>query len=109
MQFMKNKKKNSKTSKKTETSKRLAWWAVIIATVSAAASYALAAFGMDPVSDLTQTIFNGCVAYLVAYAGKSLGEKVSRNRHGLGADGLPYYSTRSDGWDISETNEEDKR
>ena len=74
---------------KTGTSKKLAYWAGTIATASALASYMLSAFGLDPVSELTQTIFNGCIAYLVTYAVKSLGEKVSRNRHGLDADGYP--------------------
>ena len=75
--------------KKTETSKKLAYWAGTIATASAIASYALAALGLDPVSDLTGTIFTGCIGYLITYAAKSLGEKVSRNICHLDADGYP--------------------
>ena len=40
-------------------------------------------------SDVTTTIFTACVAYLVSYAAASTSEKVSRNRHGLDADGNP--------------------
>ena len=90
--------------KKTETSKMLAYWAVTVATVSAAASYLLSAFSRESVGDLTGTIFTACIGYLIAYAGKSLGEKVSRNKHGLDADGNPYPATSGD-WE--ENNEED--
>lgn len=76
--------------KKVETSKLLAYWAIVVATVSAVASYMLAGFMRDPVSELTSTIFTVCIGYLITYAGKSLGEKISRNRHGLDADGNPH-------------------
>lgn len=75
--------------KKIEASKRLAYWAAIVASVCPITSYTLAARGLDPVSDLTSTIFTACIGYLITYAAKSLGEKVSRNRHGLDADGNP--------------------
>lgn len=98
-------KRRRRKKKKTETSKRLAYWAVVVATASAIASYVLAGMALDPVSDLTSTIFTGCIGYLITYAGKSLGEKVSRNRHGLDADGnpLPDPSGNTD-----QTNEEAK-
>ena len=79
-----------KDKRKIETSKKLAVWAVCIATLACIASYALAAFGFETVSDVTTTIFTACIGYLITYAGKSLGEKVSRNRHGLDEDGKPY-------------------
>ena len=60
-----------------------------MATLSAASSLLLSAFGRDPVGELTGTIFTACVGYLITYAGKSLGEKISRNRHRLDADGNP--------------------
>ena len=85
----------------------LAAWAVIIATASAATSYTLAACGLDPVSDLTSTIFMACIGYLITYAGKSLGEKISRNKHGLDADGKPYVGpeagTQEDAYQEEET------
>ena len=89
------KNKTSHEAKKTplrEMSKMLAAWAVTIATASVIVSYTLSAFDRDPCENLTEAIFAGCIAYLVAYAGKSLGEKVSRNRHGLDADGNPYQN-----------------
>ena len=73
-----------------EFSKKLAVWAAVMATVSAAASYVLAIFDKQTTSDVTTTIFTACIGYLITYAGKSLGEKVSRNRHGLDENGQPY-------------------
>ena len=52
-------------------------------------SYALAAFEKDAASDVTTTVFTACIGYLITYAGKSLGEKMSRNKHHLDADGNP--------------------
>ena len=97
--------KRRRRKKKTETSKRLAYWAVVVATASAIASYMLASVALDPVSDLTSTIFTACIGYLITYAGKSLGEKVSRNRHGLDADGNPLPAPSGD---TTQTNEEAK-
>lgn len=73
-----------------EFSKKLAVWAAVMATASAAASYVLAIFDKQTTSDVTTTIFTACIGYLITYAGKSLGEKVSRNRHGLDENGQPY-------------------
>lgn len=67
-----------------------------MATLSAASSLLLSAFGRDPVGELTGTIFTACVGYLITYAGKSLGEKISRNRHGLDADGNPLPDPSGD-------------
>lgn len=90
------KKRRRKRKKKIEASKRLAYWAAIVASVCPIASYTLAARGLDPVSDLTSTIFTACIGYLITYAAKSLGEKVSRNRHGLDADGNPLPDPSGD-------------
>lgn len=77
-----------------EFSKKLAAWAVVVATASAAASFVLAVLDKQTVSDVTTTIFTACIGYLVTYAAKSATEKVSRNRHGLDADGNPIeYNT----------------
>ena len=73
-----------------EFSKKLAVWAAVMATASAAASCVLAIFDKQTASDVTTTIFTACIGYLITYAGKSLGEKVSRNRHGLDENGQPY-------------------
>ena len=100
------KRKREKAKKKAqrkplEFSKMLAIWAVFIAT--AAASYVLAAFYREAVSDVTTTIFTACIGYLITYAGKSLGEKLSRNKHRLDADGNPLpedTTTSSDSTNI---------
>ncbi len=76
--------------RKIETSKKLAVWAVVVATAVCIASYVLAALGHESVSDVTTTVFAACIGYLITYAGKSLGEKVSRNKHGLDENGKPY-------------------
>lgn len=81
--------KNGRQRRTWEFSKKLAAWAVVVATISAAASFTLAVFDKQTVSDVTTTIFTACIGYLVTYAAKSATEKVSRNRHGLDADGNP--------------------
>ena len=72
-----------------EFSKILAVWATAIATGAVIASYTLPFFYRESVSDVTTTVFTACIGYLITYAGKSLGEKVSRNKHRLDADGNP--------------------
>lgn len=73
-----------------EFSKRLAAWCVIIATAAVVVSYVLAFQGLETAEGITTTVFTGCIGYLVTYAAKSTAEKVSRNRHGLDADGTPF-------------------
>ncbi len=72
-----------------EFSKKLAAWAAGMATVSAALSFLLAFLGRETAGEVSTTVFTACVGYLITYAGKSLGEKISRNRHGLDEDGKP--------------------
>lgn len=72
-----------------EFKKKLAAWSVVVATAAGIASYVLAALDKQTASDVTVSIFTACVAYLVSYAAASTTEKVSRNRHGLDADGNP--------------------
>lgn len=74
-----------------EFKKKLAAWAAVLATLSAIASYILAAFDKQSVSDVTICIFTACIGYLISYEGASVAEKVSRNRHGLDADGNPIH------------------
>lgn len=72
-----------------EFKKKLAAWAVVIATAAAVASFVLAFMDKQTASDVTIAIFTACIGYLVSYAAASATEKVSRNRHGLDADGNP--------------------
>ena len=65
------KKRRRKRKKKIEASKKLAYWAASVATLSAASSLLLSAFGRDPVGELTGTIFTACVGYLITYAGRA--------------------------------------
>lgn len=79
-----------------EFKKKLAAWAVVIASLSAAASYVLAFRDQQTAGDVTTTVFSACIGYLVSYAAASTGEKISRNRHGLDADGVPYQPASTD-------------
>ncbi len=79
-----------------EFKKKLAAWSVVVATASATASFILAAMDKQTVSDVTSTIFTACIGYLISYAAASATEKVSRNRHGLDADGFPLDSEQED-------------
>lgn len=101
------KRKREKAKKKAqrkpwEFKKKLAAWAAIMATLTAAISYILAYMDKQTASDVTTTIFTGCIGYLVSYAAASTAEKASRNRHGLDADGnpLPKDTTSSDSTNI---------
>lgn len=82
-------KKHLRRKRPWEFKKRLAAWAVVVATGTVIASFVLAAMDKQPVSDVTITIFTACIGYLVSYAAASATEKISRNRHGLDADGKP--------------------
>ena len=89
-EWRKKRKEKKANRKKPEFSKVLAVWAMVIATAAAIASYILAYLNrMEIASEIAVCIITACVGYLVTYAGKSLGEKISRNRHGLDADGNP--------------------
>ena len=85
-----------KPRKKMETSKKLAWWAVMVASAVLVTHYVLAAHGLEPSGDLTGGVFAACIGYLITYAGKSLGEKMSRNKHGLDAEGYPLAAGEED-------------
>ena len=85
----KNQPNTDKGKRPWEFSKWMAAWAVVIATASVVASFALAAMDKQTASDVTTTIFTACIGYLITYAAKSTTEKVSRNRHGLDVDGNP--------------------
>ena len=54
------------------------------------ASYVLAWMEKDVASDVTTTVFTGCVGYLVTYAAKSAAEKHSRNKYGVDENGVPF-------------------
>lgn len=64
---------------------------------TAVASYILAYLDKQTASDVTTTIFTACIGYLVSYAAASTTEKVSRNRHGLDADGNPFQTNNTEG------------
>ena len=76
--------------KKIDTSKLLALWAVVIATLSVIASITLSAFDKQPLTDMTNTVFMACIGYLITYASKSAFEKHSRNMYGVDANGIPF-------------------
>lgn len=75
-----------------EFKKKLAAWAAILATTTAVASYILAAFDKQSVSDVTICIFTACIGYLISYEAASVAEKKSRNKYGLDEDGNPICS-----------------
>lgn len=82
-------KKHQRRKRPWEFKKKLAAWAALIATGTVIASYVLAALDKQTNSDLAIAIFGACIGYLISYAAATVSEKVSRNRHGLDADGNP--------------------
>lgn len=69
----------------------------LLPRATAVASYILAYLDKQTASDVTTTIFTACIGYLVSYAAASTTEKVSRNRHGLDADGNPFQTNNTEG------------
>lgn len=88
-------KKPKRARKPMEFKKRLAAWAATLATLVFVLSYVLAFFDKQTVSDVTNTVFTACIGYLISYAAASLGEKASRNKHGLDADGNPIQQNNT--------------
>ena len=72
--------------KKTEFSKKLVTWAMVITTMAIVISYMLAMLDHDPVTDVTVAVISTCVAIAVSYEAKSLGEKHSRNKYHITLD-----------------------
>ena len=91
-----------------EFKKKLAAWAVLAATLSAVASYVLAFLDKQTASDVSIAIFTACIGYLVSYAAASTTEKVSRNRHGLDADGNPISGAGAGQYTTTTTDKEAK-
>ena len=81
---------SKKNKRKWEFKKWLAFWCMLLIMVAVGLSFYLAYTDHQTVSDVTTTIITACIAYLVSYAAASTTEKVSRNRHGLDADGIPF-------------------
>lgn len=72
--------------KKTEFSKKLVTWAMVITTMAISLSYILAMLDHNPVTDVTVAVISTCVAIAVSYEAKSLGEKHSRNKYHITLD-----------------------
>ena len=89
--------KRAKTRRPWEFKTRKTSRGCRIATATAVASYVLAYLDKQTASDVTTTIFTACIGYLVSYAAASTTEKVSRNRHGLDADGNPFQTNNTAG------------
>lgn len=68
---------------KTEFSKKLVAWAIIMTVACLITSYALSLMDHDPCSDITITAIGAFIAIAVAYEAKSYGEKNSRNKYGF--------------------------
>lgn len=87
---------SKKNKRKWEFKKWLAFWCMLLIMGTVIASFYLSYTDHQTVSDVTTTIITACVAYLVSYAAASTTEKVSRNRHGLDADGIPYNTNNNE-------------
>jgi hypothetical protein len=96
------KRSNHKPPVAKETSKKLAYWASILATCSFVVPYIFSAFDKNVISDLAGTVFTCCTGYLITYASKSAFEKHSRNMHKLDPNGVPYSDTTSEGGSYAE-------
>ncbi len=89
-------KKRRRKKKKTEFSKILVTWALILTTLCVALSYVLSFADHDPASDVTVAVASACIAIAVAYEAKSFGEKNSRNKYGVDKNGYKIESSTDD-------------
>ena len=71
------------SNKKTEFSKKLVTWALVVTSACIAASYILSFLGRDSCTEVTVSIATACIAIAVGYEAKSFGEKNSRNKYGV--------------------------
>lgn len=76
-----------KKAKKTEFSKKLVVWALTVTTVCIFLSFVLAFTDHATCDEVTTTVAQACIAIAVSYEAKSFGEKNSRNKYGIDADG----------------------
>ena len=72
--------------RKTEFSKKLVAWAMVVTTAVISFSYILSLLDHDPVTDVTIAVISTCVAIAVSYEAKSFGEKHSRNKYHVTLD-----------------------
>lgn len=79
-------KEGGRMKKRTEFSKLLVVWALILTTICIAASYILAFNDHDGCQEITVSVSAACIAIAVAYEAKSYGEKNSRNKYGVDID-----------------------
>lgn len=63
---------------------------IAIASMGVVASFALAFLGMNTNSEVTVSLIVTLLGATVTYGIKELGEKKSRNEHGLDENGVPY-------------------
>lgn len=94
--FAPKRRKRKMKKKKTEFSKMLVTWALVITTLCVALSYCLSFTDHDPASDVTVAVATACIAIAVAYEAKSFGEKNSRNKYGIDDDGKKIPSAPTD-------------
>lgn len=87
--------KRTKKRKRIEFSKIIVIWVLVITTLTVAGSYVLSIFHRDTVEGLAGILVSSCAVCLVSYAIKSLGEKHSRNKYHLDADGNPISKEES--------------
>lgn len=82
-------KKDTKKRKPLTFSKIIVIWAMIASSVALIMPYVLSWFYRDSVESLSATIITTCAGCIIAYAIKTLGEKMSRNKYHLDENGNP--------------------
>lgn len=79
-----------KKKKRPMEFKKKLWITIFVATMlHSAASYTLSAFGMDPVSNLSETMITTCFGVALGYLFATTTEKNSRNKYGIDKNGNP--------------------
>lgn len=92
----KRRRKDVKQKKPLTFSKIIVVWAMVASSVALILPYILAWLYREPVESLSATIITTCAGCIIAYAIKTLGEKMSRNKYHLDENGNPIGEDYSD-------------
>ena len=82
----------SRRGGKIDHSKKITVAVFVLTAICVFADYILTALGLEVYHAVTQTILGIFAAVVTGYFGKSLGEKHSRNKHGVDENGVPHES-----------------
>lgn len=73
-----------------EFSKFMVIFLTFFSVVCVADSYILSHLGLDPNTDITNTMITSVMIVIPSYFGYQMSLKISRNKNGIDSDGIPF-------------------